>query len=251
MNRLCSTTLRFWVLLVSLCASLGSVAQRSADSAYAAGDHRTALEHYEVLAKTYASPGLFYNIGNCHFKLGNKGQAVLWYERAHRYAPGDADINANLDLARSLVVDRVNAAPGIALGGTWAAFRAGADVDTWTKRSLWLCLAGFACLAVALAVRNPALRSTITAVASALGVCTVLAFSLAAYRAHEMRNNSEAIVMAPKVDVRSEPRDGGLAVFVLHEGTKLTVLQTRDGWCEVLLANGNVGWMKYEGLERI
>lgn len=222
-----------------------------ADSAYAAGDHRTALGRYEALSTVYSSPGLYYNIGNCHFKLGNKGQAVLWYERAHRLAPGDADINANLDLARTLVVDRVNAAPGIALGGKWTTFRAGADVDSWAKRSLWLCMTTFVCLGILLAIRNGSLRKILVTAASALGVCTVLAIALAAYRTREVRNDSEAIVMAPKVDVRSEPRDAGLAVFVLHEGTKLTVQQASDGWCEVRLSNGNVGWMKAADLERI
>ena len=222
-----------------------------ADSIYATGDHHTALNIYSALAGSHASPALYYNLGNCHFKLGNKAQAVLWYERAHRLAPGDADINANLDLARAQVVDRVNAAPGIALGGKWSAFLAGANVDSWAKRSLWLCLATFVFLAVLLWVQAAALRRIVVVVASVLGVCTVLAVSLAAYRTIELRNDKEAIVMVPKVDVRSEPRDGGLAVFVLHEGTKLNVQQVRDGWCEVRLANGNVGWMKAEGLERI
>ena len=234
------------------CGSAEARAQTaSGDSAYAIGDHRSALDHYGVLARTYSSPGLYYNIGNCHFKLGNKGQAVLWYERAHRLAPGDADINANLDLARTLVVDRVNASPGIALGGQWTSFRAGADVDTWAKRSLWLCLATFLCIAVLRAIRSQALHRVLTGIAGVLGVCTALAIALAAYRTMEVRNESEAIIMAPKVDVRSEPRDGGLAVFVLHEGTKLTVQQVRDSWCEVRLANGNVGWMKSADLERI
>ena len=222
-----------------------------ADSIYATGDHQTALNIYTALAGSHASPALYYNLGNCHFKLGNKAQAVLWYERAHRLAPGDADINANLDLARAQVVDRVNAAPGIALGGWWSNFRAGTNVDQWAKRSLWLCLATFVLLAVLLWVQASVLHRVVVVAASVLGVCTLLALALAAYRTVELRNDKEAIVMVPKVDVRSEPRDGGLAVFVLHEGTKLNVQQVRDGWCEVRLANGNVGWMKADALERI
>ena len=227
------------------------VLQARADSSYSAGDHRAALGTYTEIAASYSSPALYYNIGNCHYKLGNKAQAVLWFERAHRLAPGDADINANLDLARAQVVDRVITAPGIALGGSWSAFRAGAEVDTWAIRSLWFCLATFTCLSVWALLSGLGLRRILFGLASALGVCTVITIALAAYRASELRNTEEAILLSPKVDVRSEPREGALTVFVLHEGTKVTIQKVEDSWCEVRLANGNVGWMKADALERI
>lgn len=222
-----------------------------ADSSYSAGDHRAALKTYTDLAASHSSPALFYNIGNCHYKLGNKAQAVLWFERAHRLAPGDVDINANLELARAQVVDRVNAAPGITLGGGWSAFRAGTEVDTWTTRSLWCCLATFAFLSVWLFLRGPVFRRIFLGLASALGICTVITIALAAYRTSEVLSTEEAILLSPKVDVRSEPREGAVTVFVLHEGTKVTIQKVEDNWCEVRLASGNVGWMKADALERI
>jgi hypothetical protein len=47
--------------------------------------------------------------------------------------------------------------------------------------------------------------------------------------------------MAPKVDVRSEPREFVTVLFVLHKGTKVTVLQQSNDWSEVKLSQRQRG----------
>ena len=108
------------------------------ERAYATGDHATALARFDSARTTYSSPALLYNIGNCHFKLGDIPHAILFYERALRLAPGDPDIRTNLELARQNVVDRVNELPGFTLGSTWSRIRGGRDADQWARRSLWM-----------------------------------------------------------------------------------------------------------------
>lgn len=234
-----------------LCASLAFMGHAAKpDSSYIAGDHAAALKGYMLLELDSASADLYYNIGNCHFKLGNKAEAVLWYERAYRLAPGDADIRTNLDLARAQVVDRINAAPGIAIGGGLSTWIAGRTIDTWAIRSLWACTATFVLLAASLFVGTTVRRGLRISAAFA-GVFAVLAFGLAARRSSAVHDPSQAVVMTPKVDVKSEPRDSGTTVFVLHEGTKVSVTSTNTAWCEIELANGTVGWMKQADLERI
>jgi len=49
---------------------------------------------------------LYYNLGNAYFKQNDLGQAILNYERAMQLAPRDTDIRANLDLARSQLLDK-------------------------------------------------------------------------------------------------------------------------------------------------
>jgi len=95
-------------------ASLSAAAQQ----AYAEGDHASALQLFDSVATVYSSTTLYYNLGNCHFKLGDIPRAILNYERALRLEPGAEDVQANLDLARLQVVDRINELPGFALGAT-------------------------------------------------------------------------------------------------------------------------------------
>lgn len=219
--------------------------------AYAAGDYQLALQLFDSVRTDYTSPALLLDIGNCYFKLGDVPQAILSYERGLRLAPGDDDIQANLDLAREQVKDRVNELPAFALGSSWGRVRGGSDVDQWARRSLWIGAAFFVLLAAGLTRRERWLKRTLLGASGVAFVALVVAIAFAGARHAELTDDSEAIILAPKVDVMSEPRAGTTVLFVLHKGTKVTVLQEQNAWYEVKLSNGSVGWMPPASLERI
>ena len=64
-------------------------------------------------------------------------------------------------------------------------------------------------------------------------------------------NREYAIVMSPSVTVKSTPDENGTSLFVVHEGTKVKIQSELDGWREVKLSNGSVGWMLFSDVERI
>ncbi|MBL7951521.1 MAG: tetratricopeptide repeat protein [Flavobacteriales bacterium] len=222
-----------------------------ASRAYAQGDHAKALVLFDSAHTAFTSPSLLYNIGNCHFKLNDIPHAILFYERALRLAPGDGDVRTNLELARQNVVDRVNELPSFTLGSTWGKLRGGRDADQWARRSLWSCLILFVVLGIGVGVHHRTARRLLFGLGGIMLLVTVLAIAFAAFRDRELTDEREAIIMSAKVDVRSEPREGGTVLFVLHKGTKVSILQQDNGWSEVQLANGSVGWMPPTTLERI
>ncbi len=225
-----------------LLASDQSVLLLQATDAYAKGEYEQALALYDSVNTSATGPALLYNIGNCHMKLGDVPHAILFYERALRLQPGAEDIQANLDFARTQVVDRVNQLPGLSLGSLWDRLRGGKDVDQWARRSLWACLLLFVLAGATYTVRGRSMRRVLLALTAIMLLLTVTASALAYYRVAEVNDRSEAIIMAPKVDVRGEPRMASTTLFVLHEGTKVNVLQEENGWYEVKLGNGSVGW---------
>lgn len=219
--------------------------------AYANGDHASALRLFDSVAVRFNSAALQLNIGNCWFKLGDIPNAILHYERGARLAPADEDIQANLDLAREQVKDRINAPPAFALGTTWANIRGGRGPDHWAKRSLWASVLFFSLLTLAYLLRGRSLRRVVSVLSGLAFVALALCITFAAVRHAELIDDSEAIIMTPKVDVRGEPRVGSTVLFVLHKGTKVSVLQQTDGWYEIRLPNGSVGWMPFAALVRI
>lgn len=248
------------LMILCLFATLGLKAMPDAQAdqlvaqgqrAYAAGDHQAALNAFDSVAIQFNSAALQLNIGNCWFKMGDVAHAILHYERGLRLAPGDVDLQANLDLANEQVKDRIAAPPAFALGTTWERIRSGNDPDQWARRSLWAVSAFFALLAAAVVVRAANVRRALWALCAGAVFWMCLCIAFAAVRHTEVRDDSEAIIMAAKVDVRGEPREASTVLFVLHKGTKVTVLQESQGWCEVQLPNGNVGWMPPASVERI
>ena len=88
------------LLLPILCVPLLAASLQQAEQSYREGRFAAALGAYEDLLGDYPNdPYLYYNIGNCYFKMGSKGLAVANYYRAFRLAPRDADIRHNLALA--------------------------------------------------------------------------------------------------------------------------------------------------------
>jgi tetratricopeptide (TPR) repeat protein len=65
------------------------------------GDCQQAQQKYlQAAGQNGVSASLLYNLANCFAEQHKTGEAVVNYERALRLAPGDADIQANLDQVR-------------------------------------------------------------------------------------------------------------------------------------------------------
>ena len=71
-----------------------------------------------------------------------------------------------------------------------------------------------------------------------------LIFSIGEYR--DYSSHDSAIIFTPTVTVKSSPNDASVDLFVIHEGTKVFITDLVEGWSEVRLANGHVGWVKTE-----
>ena len=77
-----------------------------------------------------------------------------------------------------------------------------------------------------------------------------MAYSFSTKKRLEQR--AEAIVMVGAVSAKSAPDDSGTELFVLHEGTKVTIKSHfSDDWVEIRIADGHVGWLKTSAIEPI
>ena len=101
-------------------SSLAAVEQvwDTANTAYINADYHRAIDAYrQLLLRGYASDKLYYNLANAYFKVGRYGKAILFYNRALRLAPGDADIRYNLDVANTFTKDKIAVVPEFFLKG--------------------------------------------------------------------------------------------------------------------------------------
>lgn len=229
-------------------AEADTLVQR-AHRAFAIGDVPGALALYDSVAVQYTSAGLEYDRANCHFRLGDLAKAVLHYERALRMDPTAEDARSNLELTRSQLVDRVEALPGMDLTTIWD--RMG-GMDRWARRAILFTWACVLLLIVALVPGRPrGWERSWGAAAGVAGMLAIIAITLSAVQWRRFTDRSEAILMEPRIQVKSAPTEQAKVLFVLHEGAKLKVLQVRNGSSEVELPNGLVGWVPSGALERI
>ena len=71
------------------------------------------------------------------------------------------------------------------------------------------------------------------------------------YQKGEWETRSHAIVFAATVTAKSSPDASGTDLFVLHEGTYVSIKSTLGAWSEIELEDGNVGWLPTKDIETI
>ncbi len=220
---------------------------------YQEGDFEEALASYLRLVEAGIESGeVYYNIGNTHFKLGDLAQSILYYERARRLLPGDADVQANLELARSLTVDEIEPLPRFWLFAAvewWVELLPRMVLITVVAASY---LVGTGLVLLLILKRGVPVAVCGRRIALASGVVFLLFGLNLAVREFEVGRAQEAVVLEPQVDVMSAPLDDEtLTIFTLHEGTKVRIDRLSEEWAEVALEDGRVGWVPVGVLETI
>ena len=221
--------------------------------AYSAGDwDQAATDWSDVAATGLQSKELYFNLGNAWYKSGQVAKAILFYERALRLDPSDADVRYNLDFARNLTQDRIDEVPEFILK-TWIR-----KVNYLLSSNAWAGLSLFL-LALALGLGLLFLLGP-TAGARRAGFFTGIAALLLALAAWgfarsqkaDAERHDAAIVMRPVTSVTSSPSsDAAKSLFILHEGTKVKVLDEVSGFTDVELADGRRGWIPSGDIEKI
>jgi tetratricopeptide (TPR) repeat protein len=240
------------VLPTFVWAGEAETALAKANALYNANNFKQAIEEYErLVAQGYEAAEVYYNLGNAYYKLGNIASALLNYERAHRLAPDDEDIEFNIAVAQTKVVDKIEPAPRLFIV-TWWEFVVGIfAADTWGM----IAVAAFAIVFLLAALFFVVTTARMKKVLFTLGI-VALSFGGVAmvfgFRQHRvLHSTNKAIVFAPSVPVKSAPQEDAKDLFVLHEGTKVEVLETLGEWKKIRIADGSIGWLRIQTLKSI
>ena len=211
---------------------------------YTQGQFPEALNNFVKIEEAgYTSEALLYNIGNTYFKLKENGKAILYYERVLKLNPSNADAASNLALAKEYSLDKIEGVPEFILA-TWIKnINYSLSSDMWSYISLFL----FAAVAVFLLGFKFAYTSRLRKFSFFLGMVALLFGIFSAFFAWGQRHNANlkdsAIVMKLVSTVKSSPDTSGKTLFILHEGTKVKLLEELGGWMRIELADGRQGWL--------
>ena len=83
-------------------------------------------------------------------------------------------------------------------------------------------------------------------------ILSLCCLGFSAWQKSDFSKADGAIIMAPVTSVKSSPSDdGGKNLFILHEGSKVQIIDEVGGWKNISLADGRQGWIKDSDLEII
>ena len=238
--------------LQQISSSLEDATKAEGDSAYMKNDYASAIQIYEALLNRGEAADIYYNLGNSYYKAGDIAKAILNYERALLLQPGNGDIRANLEIARSKTVDKVEPVPEIFFVSWTKSLINSMSVDSWAVCGVVCFILLIVSFYLFIFSKQIVLKKAGFISGIVFLAVTILANVFANQQKDELTNRNSAIVINPSVTVRSTPSESGTSLFILHEGHKVGV---KDGsmkdWKEIRLEDGKVGWVPASAIEII
>jgi tetratricopeptide (TPR) repeat protein len=224
-----------------------------ANQLYETDRYQEAAQVYEqLLSQGVVNSSLFYNLGNAYLAQGDYGRAILNYQRAARLDPRDADIRANLAIARArsaseYSLESANPIQSFArFSSSWLTLN---ELGLATL-VVWFSL-GFLVFAYRQlqAGKSRTMLQYGIILAALFFVTTGLSLGS---RLYVEQTTPEAVIVDEVVTLNSDPGDEFATELQLVSGTEVKLLGTQGSWAHLSGYNEAVeGWIPLRSIETV
>lgn len=238
---------RILFLLILISAPImgqNNILFEKANEAYNVGNYPEAVSRYtEVLKNGEESAELYFNLGNAHYKLNDIAESIYNYEKALLLDPGDKTIKNNLEFANNMLIDDIKVVPKSGLSNFITNAISIFSFNGWA----WIAILGLVIFSILFLLYYFSIASKWKRAFFSFAITSIIISFISLIFAFYLKTNTQnkefAIVFYEEVSVRNEPNLRGNELFLLHEGTKVQILNTFQEWVQLELANGSTGWM--------
>lgn len=221
-----------------------------ATDAYNEGDYEKAISLYDqIIEKGEHSAALYFNLGNSYYKLNQIAPSIYYYEKALLLKPADSEIKTNLAYAQNMTLDAIEVLPETGISKIYQRITGRMSFDQWAYTSVvFLVLFVLSYLAFYFLVYATQKRIAFICSLTFLMVA-VISVIFAFMQFTQFKADEPAIIFSEEVSVKSEPNQRSGEAFVLHEGTKVNVLEQLNEYKKIQLVDGKTGWVSSEDIK--
>jgi tetratricopeptide (TPR) repeat protein len=232
--------------------SLAQTAFETGNQFYQKENYQAAINSYEsILNSGKHSAEVYFNLGNCYYKLNKVAPAIYNFEKALLLNPNDKDIQTNLDFARKTTIDDIKVVPKVGFQKLIQDVTSKYHYDTWAWITVTLAFV-FLLFFVGYYFSQTTLLKRVFFIGMFLFLLAiVVSVSSAIYEKNHYENEKPAIVFAETTAVKSEPKMASPDAFVLHEGTKVYVLESIANWKKIELTDETTGWIQADAIKEL
>lgn len=224
----------------------------TANDLYKNGKYVEAINSYEqLIEENLISSEVYFNLGNSYYKLNKVAASIFNYEKSLQLNPANEDARNNLIFANRLTLDRIDTLPDSFFQNISNVYFKQLSINNWGIIAIIfsVLIAGFFLLFY---YSYTPIKKRMFFVLGCISIILLISSLLIGFQEYnEFKNTKEAIVFAEQVSVQNEPTDSGIESFVLHEGTKMFVLDNVDVWTKIKLTDGKTGWMLTKNLKEL
>ena len=223
-----------------------------ANSLYKEGKYEEAIQLYEQIEnENTVSSELYYNLGNCYYKINKVAPSIYNYEKALLLDPLNEDAQNNLILAKRLTLDRIEALPKSIFQKFNENYLQKFTYNTWGVITIALSFIA-SILFLLFYFSDASSKKRIYFTSSIISfLLLVISLTISYTQYSQSKNSIQAIIFTEEVSVSNEPTSSSSEVFTLHEGTKVNVLDSVDNWKKIKLSDGKIGWVSSENLKEL
>jgi tetratricopeptide (TPR) repeat protein len=241
-----------YILLLSTQLFFAQNGFEKGNAYYAKGKYTEAVAAYEsVLKDNKQSSELYFNLGNAYYKLNQVAPSIYYYEKALVLNPNDKESINNLKFAQKRTIDEIKVIPKVGFGKLLRDFTGIYHYNTWGWISVGLATF-FLLFFIGYYFSQRTLSKRIFFFGMfAVFILMVITLSAAIMEKSHFDTEKPAIIFAERTNMKSEPRDGGKPLLVLHEGTKVFVFETIGKWKKIQLTDGTEGWIETSAIKEV
>ena len=223
-----------------------------ANDFYTAGNYTEAIETYHKIEDLdVESAELYFNLGNCYYKLNKVAPSIFYYEKALKLNPNYTEAANNLAFAKRMTIDVIEELPQTFLQRFSKNIIQKFSFDTWAYAAViasFLVALFFLIYYFSNETKLKLLFFNLSLV-SFFGVVLCGFFAFKNY--NTVQKNREAIIFVQKTEIKNAPTPSGEMIFELHEGTKVLVLDELQSFKRIKIADGKTGWIRASDLKEI
>jgi len=238
------------ILLFLLFITQGILSQ-TADELFVKANEEYKKELYTQAVVTYnqidslglVSSELYYNLGNCYYKLNKVAPSIYNYEKALLLDPLNKDAENNLIFAKRLTIDTIEELPKSLFQKIDESFVKKLSYNEWSWVSIVFSVLGVL-LFLLFYFSYTSSKKRLFFVTSMFSFLLLITSSVFAIKEYAFQQNTvNAIIFAQEIEIKNAPTPNSEDIFTLHEGTKVAVLDTVDNWKKIRIADGKIGWI--------
>lgn len=235
------------ILLVLMSVSLVNATEEdslftAAQEQYQHKNFKKAYDLYDGLIREgYTSPNLYYNFANTCLQTDHPEKAIAYYEKALKSRPGDTEIRNNLAYVRkqSGVTDIH-------------------EISFWSKLDeknlyiinivlVWITIL---LMAYILLLARPARRKILYMGLLVIGICTAYV-SVQTALVYQYKYLKTFAIAQEEMIMYKDPAKFSTEIYDIFAGQKVEVLQSENGWSEVMTERNKRGWVQSDALIEI
>ena len=245
---------------ISAAIPKGSVSCPAIDSLWALGVRSYSQNRFNDAAAAWGalvntgleSAPLYCNLGDAFFKEGNYARAILNYEKALKLDPSYSEARYNLEFANRFVPDKIEPIPEFILLSFARKVSCLLSSNAWAAIFLVLLVLAICMALLFILASSAGKRRTGFYCGIVLLLLSLCAIGFSCWQKAGYSKADSAIVMAPVTSVKSSPSEGAAKdLFIIHEGTKVKIIDEVGEWRNVSLADGRQGWIPSSDIEII